>query len=142
MDALYIAHHLEQDRGHWWFRGRLAVLQAVLRRALPRGRHRLLDLGCGSGNVLETLAEFGAAVGVDRDERMIAAARRAGLDVRRGTLPDDLAVPEGWADVVLLLDVLEHLDDERPALATARRALAPGGRLVVTVPAYRWLWSA
>jgi len=61
--------------------------------------------------------------------------------VRPGRLPADLPVPDGWADVVLLLDVLEHLDDDAAALATARRALAPGGLLVVTVPAYRWLWS-
>jgi len=50
-------------------------------------------------------------------------------------------VPPGWADAVLLLDVIEHLDDDVAALETARRALRPGGLLVITVPAYRWLWS-
>src|SRR5215510_2034690 len=112
MDATYLTRHLEQDREHWWFRGRLAVLCAVLRRLLRGDGHRLLELGCGSGNVLEALAEFGEAVGMEPDEQMIAVALRAGLDVRRGALPRDLVVPEGWADVVLLLDVLEHLDDE------------------------------
>lgn len=142
MDPAYVAVHMEEDRLHWWFRGRLAVILAALRRALPRRPVRLLELGCGSGNVLAALGEFGEAVGMEVHPGLAAAARAAGLDVRPGALPGDLVVPPGWADVVLLLDVLEHLDDDAAALGAARRALAPGGLLVVTVPAYRWLWSA
>jgi SAM-dependent methyltransferase len=141
VDSLYATVHLEEDRRHWWFRGRLAVLRTVLRGVVPAGPARLLELGCGTGNMLEMLAEFGEAVGMETDPVLLAAAQAVGLDARRGTLPDDLVVPEGWADVVLLLDVLEHLDDEAGALGTARRALSPGGVLIVTVPAYRWLWS-
>jgi len=99
MDPAYIAVHLEEDRDHWWFRGRRAVLLAVLRRVLPPGDHRLLELGCGSGNVLEALAEFGEAVGMEADETLAAAVR------------------------------------------AAHAALGPGGTLVATVSAYRWLWS-
>ncbi len=141
MDAAYTAVHLEEDRRHWYFIGRLAVLRACLRRVLPPRRARILEIGCGSGNVLETLGEFGETVGMETSPELIAAARAAGLDVRRGTLPEDLVVPDGWADVVLMLDVIEHVDDDVAALATGYRALAPGGRLIVTVPAYPWLWS-
>src|SRR5207247_517472 len=108
---------------------------------LPPGRLQLLELGCGTGNVLASLAEFGVAVGMEAHPELAAAARAAGLDVRPGRLPEDLVVEPGWADAVLLLDVLEHLDDDVAALVTARRALRPGGLLVITVPAYRWLWS-
>jgi SAM-dependent methyltransferase len=141
MDPAYVGVHLEEDRGHWWFRGRRAVILALLRRTLPPGSHRLLEWGCGSGNVLEALAEFGEAVGIEADETLAAAARGAGLDVRRGTLPHDRVVAVGWPDVVLLLDVLEHLDDEAAALRVAHATLAPGGTLLATVPAYAWLWS-
>jgi SAM-dependent methyltransferase len=142
MDPGYVAAHIEEAPHHWWFRGRLAViLGAVERLAPPRRRLRLLELGCGSGTVLAALAAFGEAVGMECDPVLRAAARGAGLDVRAGTLPADLVVDPGWADVVLLLDVLEHLDDEAAALATAGRALAPGGLLVTTVPACPWLWS-
>jgi SAM-dependent methyltransferase len=141
VDPRYVAVHLEEDRSHWWFRGRLAVIVAVLRRALPARPVRLLELGCGSGNVLSALAEFGEAVGIETHPDLIAAGRAAGLDVRAGRLPDDLGVAPGWADVALLLDVIEHVDDDVAALRAARRTIADGGLLVVTVPAYRWLWS-
>jgi SAM-dependent methyltransferase len=141
MDPAYVAVHLEEDRSHWWFRGRLAVILATLRRALPPRRVRLLELGCGSGNVLAALSEFGEAVGMDAHQDLVAAARAAGLDVRVGHLPDDLGVAPGWADVVLLLDVIEHVDDDVGTLCAARGGVGEGGLLVVTVPAYRWLWS-
>lgn len=141
MDRDYLVAHLAEDRRHWWFRGRRAVLRAVLPGVLPVRPARLLELGCGSGNMLEMLSEFGEAIGVEANPLLVEAARAAGLDARCGTLPGDPLVPRGWADAVLLLDVLEHLDDEAAALATARGALAPHGILVVTVPAYAWLWS-
>jgi len=141
MDAAYVAVHIEEDRSHWWFRGRLAVILAALRRALPPRRVRLLELGCGSGNVLASLSEFGEAVGMDGHGDLVAAARAAGLDVRAGHLPDELGVPQGWADVVLLLDVIEHVDDDLATLRAARASVGEAGLLVVTVPAYQWLWS-
>jgi SAM-dependent methyltransferase len=141
MDPAYVTVHMEEDRLHWWFRGRLAVILAALRRALPPRRVRLLELGCGTGNVLAALSEFGEAVGMDAHSDLAAAARASGLDVRIGHLPDDLGVAPGWAEVVLLLDVIEHVDDDVATLSAARTGVGEGGLVVVTVPAYRWLWS-
>ena len=117
------------------------MLLSVSERVLPPAPCRLLDVGCGTGNVLEALGRFGEAVGVEQDPQLRAVGQAAGLDIRPGALPDVLPVPDGWADAVLLLDVIEHLDDDLAGLRTARRALRPGGVLVVTVPAYPWLWS-
>lgn len=91
--------------------------------------------------MLGMLGAFGEAVGIETHDALLAVARAAGLDVRKGALPDDLPVTPGWADVVLLLDVLEHLDDDFGGLRAAHRLLREGGVLVVTVPAYAWLWS-
>jgi SAM-dependent methyltransferase len=141
MDPAYTAAHVEQDRRHWYFRGRLAVLLGVLERVLPGLPCRLLEIGCGTGNVLHALGRFGQAVGIERDPGLRAVGHAAGLDIRPGALPHDLPVPDGWADAVLLLDVIEHLDDDLESLRAVRRTLRPGGVLVVTVPAYAWLWS-
>jgi SAM-dependent methyltransferase len=141
VEPAYTAVHIEEDRRHWYFRGRLAVLSAIFDRVLPRGGCRIVELGCGTGNVLHTLARFGETVGVEHDEALRAVARGNGLDVRPGTLPDDVPLPDGSADAVLLLDVIEHLDDDLAALRTARRLVRSGGMVIVTVPAYAWLWS-
>jgi len=141
VDPAYLAVHVEEDRLHWYFRGRLAVIRGALGRALPSRPLRLLEIGCGTGNMLVSLAEFGEVVGMEANDALLTVARAAGLDARKGTLPDDLVVAPGWADVVLLLDVVEHLDDDLAGLRAARRALRDGGLLFVTVPAYPWLWS-
>lgn len=141
MDPAYLAAHVEEDRFHWYFRGRLAVIRSALGRVLPRGSLRLLEIGCGTGKMLGSLGAFGEAIGIETNDALLAVARAAGLDVRKGALPDDLTVAPGWADVVLLLDVLEHLDDDLAGLRAAHRVLREGGVLVVTVPAYPWLWS-
>lgn len=141
MDRAYTAVHIEEDRRHWYFRGRLAVLLGVLERVVPPPPCRLLELGCGTGNVLQALGRFGEAVGVERDPELRAVGRAAGLDIRSGVLPDDVPLPDAWADVVLLLDVIEHLDDDAAGVGAARRVVRPGGRVIVSVPAYAWLWS-
>ena len=141
VDRAYTAVHVEEDRHHWYFRGRLAVLLAVLERVLPPPPRRLVELGCGTGNVLQALGRFGEAIGVEYDAELRAVGVAAGVDIRAGALPDDVPLADGSADAVLLLDVIEHLDDDVAALRTARRLTRPGGIVVVTVPAYAWLWS-
>ena len=141
MDPSYAAVHAEEDRTHWWFQGRRAILLSELGRCLPGGSHRVAELGCGSGGMLEALARFGTAVGVETDPALREHARARGLDVRAGSLPDDVPLEAGRWDAVCLLDVLEHVEDDAGALRACRRLLAPGGRLMVTVPAYAWLWS-
>jgi SAM-dependent methyltransferase len=141
MDPAYAAVHADEDRAHWWFLGRRAIILAEMARRLPAGRARMAELGCGSGGMLEALSRFGTAVGVETDAALRARARERGLDVRAGALPDAIPLHPGRWDAVCLFDVLEHVNDEAGALAACRRLLVPGGRLFVTVPAYAWLWS-
>ena len=136
-----VAAHMRESDHHWYFQGRRAVLRAVIDAVRPPGRLRVLELGCGDGNVLAGFTDLGEVVGIEPDPELAAAARARGLDVRPGRLPHDLPVPEGWADLLLMIDVLEHLDDDAAALSAVRRLLRPGGTLVAAVPAYRWLWS-
>ena len=129
-----------EDR-HWWFRGRRAVIWALLARAGIDRAPRLLDAGCGTGRNLVEFGPLGEAEGVDVSSEAVDFCRRRGLDgVRQATL-EDLPFEGGRFDLTLATDVIEHLDDDRRALRELRRAARPGGRLLVTVPAYRWLWS-
>jgi len=141
MDPAYAAVHAEEDRTHWWFQGRRAIILAEMARLLPGGGRRVAEIGCGSGGLLEALTAVGPAVGVEMDPALREVARARGLDVRAGSLPDDIPLEAERWDAACLFDVLEHVADEAGALRACRRLLAPGGRLVVTVPAYAWLWS-
>jgi SAM-dependent methyltransferase len=127
-----------EDR-HWWFVGRRRLVTGLLRRAGVSGR--ILDLGCGTGGVLQHLGAFGSAVGLDPAPEAAVYCRRRSLPMVVGS---GLHLPFADAsfDAVLALDVIEHVADDIALLQEARRVLRPGGVLVVTVPALPWLWSA
>jgi SAM-dependent methyltransferase len=129
------------EDGHWWFRGRRAVLWALLRRAgLPDGP-RVLDAGCGTGRNLAEFGALGTAQGVDPSPQAIEFCRRRGLTGVTAAGIEALPFDDGAFDLILATDVLEHVEHDDLAAAELRRVAAPGAVLVVTVPAYRWLWS-
>jgi SAM-dependent methyltransferase len=129
-----------EDR-HWWYVGRRAVVEAALDRAgLPRSV-RVLDAGCGGGGNLASLARYGPVTGLEPSTEAASRARARGLgDVVEGTL-EQLPFEDGSFDLAVALDVIEHLDDDVAGLVEVRRVVAPGGLLLVTVPAYPRLWS-
>jgi SAM-dependent methyltransferase len=129
------------EERHWWFRGRRALLWALLWRAggVPYPA-RILDAGCGTGRNLVELSSLGSAAGVDPAAEAVEACRERGLDVRQATL-DRLPFDDGSFDLLLATDVLEHVDDDGAALRELRRVAAPGALLLVTVPAHPRLWS-
>lgn len=133
---------LDNDERHWWYRGRRRVLEAVLDSVELPPRPRLLDAGCGSGRTLDDLAARGRVSGVDASPLAAAAARERGhADIHVSGI-EDLPFEDGQFDLVTCLDVIEHTPDDRHTLAELRRVTRPGGHLVVTVPAYRSLWSS
>jgi SAM-dependent methyltransferase len=126
---------------HWWFAGRTwSLLNMIDRVVAPDGTKRVLDIGCGAGNMVHHLSRYGPVVGVDSNPRPLAVARERGYDVREGRA-EDLPFEDSSFDLVSLLDTVEHCADDRAVLSEAYRVCAPGGHLAVTVPAFMWLWS-
>jgi SAM-dependent methyltransferase len=132
----------ELEDGHWWFRGRRAVLRALVARADAPAAPRILDAGCGTGRNLVEFGHLGPATGVDPSPQAVAFCQRRGLDAVIETALESLPFPDDSFDLLFALDVLEHISDDVGALRELRRVAGPGARLVVTAPAYRWLWSA
>ena len=132
--------HRAEDR-HWWYQGRRRVIErAVDRLALP-ARARILDAGCGSGRNMLELARHGEVTGVELSPTSVRLARERDVgEVLEGSVLD-IDLPEGSFDLTVSLDVIEHLEDDVAALRELRRVTKPGGALLVTVPAYQWLWS-
>ncbi len=143
-EQLYDAHE-KLDDTFWWFVGRRQVIRQVMKKHLPDVAHRrrIVDVGCGAGGNLLMLREFGEVTGIDANERILVGARaRVGHEVTliHGEFPQCLPAQTRF-DVVCAFDVIEHLDDPIGALRGARERLDAGGRLVVTVPAFPFLWS-
>ncbi len=110
--------------------------------AAHTARLRICELGCGTGGSLAAAADRHDVVGVECSPHALRYARqRLGGRVIRGSLPDDVDLPPGFFDVVLLTDVLEHIEDDAASAKTALRLVRPGGIVVATVPAYQWLYS-
>jgi ubiquinone/menaquinone biosynthesis C-methylase UbiE len=134
---------LEED-GHAWFAGRTRAILKYLDEELglpPMGETRaVLDLGIGAGNMAHHLAHYGRVYGADNNPRPLAVAERRGLTVLQSS---GECLPFGNAifDLVALLDTVEHIPDELGVFDECRRVLKPGGKLLVTVPAFMWLWS-
>jgi SAM-dependent methyltransferase len=108
--------------------------------ALP-SRARILDAGCGSGRNMIDLARRGPVTGVELSTPSVEKARERGCgEVIQGSVLD-MPFADGSFDFAVSLDVIEHLEDDLGALRELRRTVAPGGALLLTVPAYQWLWS-
>ncbi len=134
----------EIDGEHWWFVARRQIVAALIdAQARPRPGARILEVGCGTGSNLELLKGYGRvdAIEPDRPARELAASR-SGIAVMGGLLPDGVTLEDGAYDLVVLLDVLEHIPDDHGTLTALAPKIARGGRLLVTVPAMPWLWSA
>jgi ubiquinone/menaquinone biosynthesis C-methylase UbiE len=131
---------IEEDK-HWWFAGRTWSLLNMLDRIVkPDRQKRVLDVGCGAGNMFHHLARYGTVVGVDNNPRPLAVARQRGYDVREGSA-EALPFEGEQFEMVALLDTVEHCDEEMAVLRECYRVTKPGGHLVITVPAFMWLWS-
>lgn len=141
MDRDYeLQTHQAEDR-HWWYRGRRTVLEGVIAGLGLAGGARILDAGCGSGRNMVDLARHGTVTGVELSDTSVALAReRAVGDVVEGSVLE-MPFADDSFDFAVSLDVIEHLQDDLGALRELRRVLAPGAPLMITVPAYQWLWS-
>lgn len=130
------------ENRHWWFTARRRIIDRLIADMnLPKDA-RILEAGCGTGGNLALLARHGQleAFEYDAEARRLASAKKL-CPIKPGMLPDGVDAPDASYDLVAMLDVLEHVEADTASLATLGAKLAPGGRLLVTVPAMPFLWS-
>ena len=137
---------------HWWFVGRRAILECFLRQIVKPSASdgiaaagsetamRILDVGCGTGANLDMLAAFGNAEGVDVSDEALEFCRKKGLSVQKG-LAEKLPFDDETFDITTALDVVEHLEDDLAGLRELYRVTKSGGRALIFVPAFMWLWG-
>jgi SAM-dependent methyltransferase len=132
------------EQSHWWYTGRRKILANfvadICRRVTDR-RPRILDVGCGTGANLLMLSEYGDAEGVDISTDALAFCRERGLDQVKVGAGEELPYDDATFDLVTALDVVEHMDDDLAGLREMRRVLRPGGRVLLFVPTFMFLWG-
>ena len=138
--------HLEEMRKledeYWWFVGRRRMVRDLVRRHMSRREGlRVLDAGCGTGGTLAALEGVGELWGCDISAEALDMCRLRGIDRLVQSSVEALDFDDASFDVVISCDVLEHVEDDAGAMRELARVLRPGGICVLTVPAYRWLWS-
>lgn len=142
MDKQIYLQTREVEDKHWWFAGRRMIIKHVLSLLDLPQRPRILDAGCGTGRNLSLLSEFGEVVGLEFDENALEMARsRQVCQVYKGSLPEEIPFLTEAFDLILLLDVLEHIDNDLSCLVILKSLLSANGYLVLTVPAFPFLWS-
>jgi len=137
--------HAEIEERHWWFRGRRAIVRRLLAEvAPPKTGRRIVDVGCGTGANIASLTDAYACHGIDPSAEGIELARKRfpGVRFTCGLAPDAFGPEERDADVMLAMDVMEHVPDDFLFASSLLAALKPGGHLLITVPADESLWSA
>lgn len=142
MEKSEYARLAEYEQRYWWHQGRIEIIRTYMKwasRNMPSSA--ILNVGCGTGGTIDMLEKFGTVDNVDTSDDAISFANNLGY--RNITKVDDVNLPfkDKAYDIVGAFDVLEHIEDHRSALAEWKRVLKDDGAIVITVPAYQWLWS-
>jgi 2-polyprenyl-3-methyl-5-hydroxy-6-metoxy-1,4-benzoquinol methylase len=140
MEKEYVQKYAELYHHHWWWRAREEIIVDTLRRRFGRSASlRILDVGCGDGLFFDRLSGFGSVEGVEPEAQAVSTGNPHRNKIHLCGLEE--FTPTAAYDLVLLLDVLEHLEDPAGYLRLALSKLAPGGRALITVPAFQSLWT-
>jgi len=134
----------EIQKKHWWFVTKKKIVMDMIDRFIDKKNDmNVLDIGCGSGLMLNALEGIGQAHGMDMSDDAIKFSKEIFSGrVEKGFLPDKIPYDENYFDLITALDVIEHVDEDVQSLKAMRSRLKDGGKAVITVPAYMFLWSA
>jgi SAM-dependent methyltransferase len=142
LNKIEYATMAEREKTYWWHLGRLRIIKSYVRRAKQdKTTFKILNIGCGTGGTIDMLEAFGETDNVDISNEAIKLMKAAGY--KRITKVADIKLPfkDKTYDMVGAFDVLEHIDKQVEALKEWRRVLKDDGAIVITVPAYQWLWT-
>jgi SAM-dependent methyltransferase len=131
---------------YWWFVAKRKIIIHLIKKTLPKTNFNqnkidICDLGCGCGATLKALGQKYNVWGMDSSDNAVTFCKERGLEIQKGELPFNVPYEESRFDVILMLDVLEHIADDVNTVKKAISLLKPEGIIICTVPAYQWLWS-
>jgi 2-polyprenyl-3-methyl-5-hydroxy-6-metoxy-1,4-benzoquinol methylase len=145
MDKTLYKTFFELQNNHWWFKVKKKIVINHISLFFAKKSKKnvnVLDIGCGSGLMLKALKRFGKLYGMDASNDAINFSRtlKAGV-IKKGSLPKNLPFSKESFDLIIALDVIEHIEEDGKALNSINFLMKKNGILVLTVPALMSLWS-
>ena len=145
MDPKSYSEIAETQLVHWWFVGRRTIIRdTVSRMQLPQPA-KILEVGCGPGGNLKMLNDFGHVKAFEMSEDAINMARKQTsncFEIKVGSCPNNIPFEGELFDLICMFDVLEHIEEDGETLLALKKLLKDNGKLLITVPAYQWLYGA
>jgi len=130
----------EVEDKHWWHDHKRRVIHQMIDKFVQRGE--VLDIGAGTGKILSELKDKGWQVtGIDGEKEAIKWSQKRGIKIQQVNIEKRLGFDRNSFELVLALDVIEHLEKDKKMLGEINRILKPKGVAVITVPAYQWLFN-
>lgn len=139
--ASYYDAYARVETEHWWFRVRREMIHNLIGKYTKSKDLTILDMGCGTGALLKELSRYGRASGVDFSDRAVEFCKSRGIADVQQARAESLPFPDKVFDVVLALDVIEHIEDDKAALKELERVTKTGGIIIIFVPAFMFLWG-
>jgi SAM-dependent methyltransferase len=141
LNAIEVQKMAQMETTYWWHVGRNFIIKNLLKSIPHSSACQIINIGCGTGGSITTLQSFGKVTNYDTSEEAVKFCREAGFENSHFFAGKQLPCDINQFDIAVALDVLEHIEDDGHALRDWFRVIKPGGSLLVTVPAYQWLWS-
>lgn len=129
---------------HWWYRGRKKIISKIIKKLVFEGNPiNIIEVGAGTGANMQILSEFGNVTAMELDDYARSFIRESEkISVIKGSLPNGLEAVEGKKfNLACVFDVIEHIEDDSAALQALKSLLDDNGKILITVPAYQWLYS-
>jgi len=130
------------ENSYWWHVARRELAVQLLKHEIDgQNSVRILDVGCGTGANVNAFSHLAPTVGIDASIAALQFCRTRGLKTVSLSAVEELPFDSGTFDIVTALDVLEHTDDDLRSLREIHRVTKHRGLVLITVPAYGFLWS-
>ena len=140
MEKKVYERHIKNQKTHWWFSVRRELISKFIKRYSKKKKLKILDYGCGSGTNIKALTKFGDVYCYEKDKRTLDYLSSEYKEDKKVTIIKNLKRQIKY-DLIVLADVLEHIKEDSNALKTLKKFLKPQGQILITVPAYNFLFS-
>lgn len=134
-----LMHKLENK--YWFWLGKKDLINKILKKYKQDKKIKILDIGCGTGSILESLKGKGDLYGIDPSSDAINYCKTKGNFKLKKSNIESLNYPNNYFDVIILSDIIEHIDDDSKGIQNCYKILKKKGILIITVPAHKKLWN-